>query len=500
MRVLAALALASVLLGAAVPAARGEDKVDDPDVLVLGKENFEPVVNGEELMLVEFYAPWCGHCKQLAPEYAKAATRLKSHDPPIKLGKVDATKEGELANKYEVRGYPTLKVFRNGKESPYNGPRDADGIVEYMKKQVGPAAKPINSVADLEKVIKGSGNYWVVGLFSSSTSPLQSAFVLTANKMRDDFVFLKSSSAEVLKYFNLPADGEAVIAVKNYDDKQTRFTGSGTTEMEKFVNDNALPLVGEFTQSTAKLYQRRGLPIVKAYAKLDKNQNYFVNRIKATAQQHTGKLLFALVDADKASHELREMGLADAKTPLVLEDTKGNKFVHRGEFNAKNVQSFADDFFAGKLEKHVKSEPVPASQDGPVKVVVGKNFDEIVLDESKDVLVEFYAPWCGHCKQLAPIYDDLGRKFKGVDSVVIAKIDATANDYDRDKFSVNGFPTIYFKPAGANPKIMSYDGAREVDAFVSFIEKHAKTKFSLDKKKKKKKKSKDKKKDDAEDE
>ena len=57
-----------------------------------------------------------------------------------------------------------------------------------------------------------------------------------------------------------------------------------------------------------------------------------------------------------------------------------------------------------------RSDPEPTEQ-GPVTVLVGTTFEKIVMDESKDVLVEFYAPWCGHCKQLAPIYDELGEKF-----------------------------------------------------------------------------------------
>lgn len=82
-------------------------------------------------------------------------------------------------------------------------------------------------------------------------------------------------------------------------------------------------------------------------------------------------------------------------------------FYHsRVEDFRKWIQELKD----GNLEPYIKSEPIPETNDGPVKVAVAKNFDEIVTKNGKDTLIEFYAPWCGHCKKLAPIYDELGEK------------------------------------------------------------------------------------------
>ena len=83
---------------------------------------------------------------------------------------------------------------------------------------------------------------------------------------------------------------------------------------------------------------------------------------------------------------------------------------------------------------------------------------------------EFYAPWCGHCKKLTPIYDELGDKMAEED-VVIAKMDATANDVP-EGFDVQGFPTIFWLPKGSK-KPVSYQGGREVDDFVKYIAKEA---------------------------
>ncbi len=107
--------------------------IEEGDVAVLNRDTFAHFVFPKNVILVEFYAPWCGHCKTLKPEYAKAAKKLKEHG--ISLAMVDATKESELAKEYMVQGFPTLILFRKGvKQEDYKGPRKADDIVEYMLK------------------------------------------------------------------------------------------------------------------------------------------------------------------------------------------------------------------------------------------------------------------------------------------------------------------------------------------------------------------------------
>ncbi len=117
--------------------------IEDGDVYVLNRDTFAHFVMPKDLVLVEFYAPWCGHCKRLEPEYSKAAKILKEKTPGVVLAKVDASKETELAKEYMVQGFPTLTLFRKGvKQEDYDGERNAGAIVEYLQKQNDPNWKP----------------------------------------------------------------------------------------------------------------------------------------------------------------------------------------------------------------------------------------------------------------------------------------------------------------------------------------------------------------------
>ncbi|XP_010259370.1 PREDICTED: protein disulfide-isomerase like 2-1-like [Nelumbo nucifera] len=222
------------------------------DVTVLTVKNFEKEVGQDRGALVEFYAPWCGHCKKLAPEYEKLGTSFKKAKTVL-IGKVDCDEHKSLCSKYGVSGYPTIQWFPKGSLEPkkYEGPRTAESLAEFVN------------------------------------------------------------------------------------------TEGGT---------------------------------------------------------------------------------------------------------------------------NVKITTVPSN----VVVLTPDNFNEVVLDETKDVLVEFYAPWCGHCKHLAPTYEKVATAYKLEEDVVIANLDADKYKDLAEKYGVSGYPTLKFFPK-SNKAGEDYDGGRELDDFVTFI-------------------------------
>ncbi|KAM3146670.1 hypothetical protein pb186bvf_001200 [Paramecium bursaria] len=101
------------------------------DVLVLGDDNFEIAQEHFKNLMFEFYAPWCGHCKTLAPIYSEAATLLRPQG--IHLAKIDATVHKNLAQKHQIKGYPTVKFYAHGEVKDYRGQRTVEAIVEFAK-------------------------------------------------------------------------------------------------------------------------------------------------------------------------------------------------------------------------------------------------------------------------------------------------------------------------------------------------------------------------------
>jgi len=234
----------------------------DGNVVVLTPDNFDEVVGGSAGVLVEFYAPWCGHCKHLAPIYELVADALAHVKDKVVIAKVDADAHRELGSRFDVTGFPTLKWFAAGstEAEAYSGDRSEDDLVAFVERQAGVKAK---------------------------------------------------------------------------------------------------------------------------------------------------------------------------KAPQPLDHTV---------------------------------------------ILTDKNFDSLITSvASSHALVEFYAPWCGHCKRLAPDYAKLANVYKNEPSVVIAKVDCDAHKAVCSKYGVSGFPTLKWFPQEDKANPVDYSGGRDVESFVEYINENAHT-------------------------
>ncbi|KAK9240797.1 thioredoxin-like domain-containing protein [Lipomyces kononenkoae] len=440
------------------------------DVVSLTKTDFESFVSEHSLTLAEFFAPWCGHCKALAPEYEQAATTLKEKHQDIALAKIDCTTESELCNEQGIEGFPTLKVFRGGLDavSPYSGQRKADAIVSYMVKQSLPAVSSIDK--DTVENFKTADDVVIVGYFSDNDS--NQTFTKVANTLRDNFLFGATSDEKL-------AAGEgvtvpAVVMYKNYDDNKLVFSGEfSVDELINFAKVESMPLLGEVGPSTYTSYIESGIPLAYLFIDKTEDKEKFTEVLLPLARKYRGEINIATIDANMYGQHAENINLKQEWPAFAIQEIATNyKYAYdqAKEITKDGLTEFLGLFHSGDLSPTIKSQPAPETQDGPVWVVTANTYDEIVLDEDKDVLIEFYATWCGHCKNLAPKYEELGRIFwdneELKNKVVIAKVDTPNNDVPDD---VRGFPTIKLYPAGDKANPIEYQGDRTVKSLADFV-------------------------------
>ncbi|KAB0796259.1 hypothetical protein PPYR_10320 [Photinus pyralis] len=454
-----------------------EDKNKSPEtvpfdefVVVLSEENFTDYTRKHDYVLVEFYAPWCAYCKQLAPQYAQAAKTLSDSESPIKLAKVDATDAISLAEEYEIGGYPTLKYFRNGIPIDYSGERSSDGLVQWVNKKMGPPATDLKDVSSAKAFVE-QDVVAIIGYFEDQSSDDAKIFLEVAAST-GEFSFGITSDPNVFKEFN--ANSGDIFMYKKFDDGTVQFKGElNVDNLNEFLDVESVPLLADFSE--ARYSDGRHYCLLVFLNKSRTGTAKVEEVARSAAKQFKGKITFSTVDINVKDNDfILEFSKVNKKeTPTIRiirieSEREVSTFkLEASTITAGAIKKFVNDFLDDKLQKYRLRQKLPKGWDkGDVYTLVADNFDSVVSDASKDVLVEFCSPTSTHCIEMNQEYEEVGRHFKGTSDVIIARLDVTANELDN--VNVKTLPTFHLYRKGDN-KVIEYGGPRRVKEIARFV-------------------------------
>lgn len=453
----------------------------EDNVVILDNNNIYKAISSHKFLLVMFYAPWCGHSKRLAPEWTKAAKKLQGQ--VVKLARCDASNSTSITQKFGIRGFPTISVFRSGERSEYTGGRSASEIVAWVNRKISPLAI-ISSVEELQ-TSHASNNVIILGIFESATMESRGVAMfheMALMELRQDLVYILTTSEAIRTNLQLPltTTEEYILVLKKFDldrvDIPIIKDIYDESYYSKLVAKYSVPLVQELTAGNAKkLFSSPVQTFFIMFTDISSpGHEPALDLLKQAAAACDELILFVTISSTETAVLTHFEVDAAALPKLIISDmTTGQllRYPFSGALSVQGISDFVQTFFKGQMKPILKSETGSAEDTrGPVWILRGSSFKELVLDSSTDMLVLFYAPWCSICKRLLAVWEVVGPLSAGL-GVVVAKIDATANDVSG--VTVKGYPTVLLFRNGAKSRPLQFDRqGRDAEDVLEFLTQH----------------------------
>ncbi|XP_019397755.1 PREDICTED: protein disulfide-isomerase-like protein of the testis isoform X2 [Crocodylus porosus] len=430
------------------------------------------------------YMRLSGPSQSLAEEFAEAAGQLKKEIPNVRFGKVDVSDQKDLKKEFNIQEFPTVKFFVDGnRKSPIDckGVREASAFITWVKRRLGPSTVHINSTDQTEAIIEAE-ELAVIGFFKELHGGAVEIFYETARDV-PELPFGVTATEEVFASYGIRKDtavvfkkGKPVHSEVFEDGKQNQ------VELTRLIKTFTMDLVIEYNLETSvKIFD---VPvenhILLFTPKNSETFNKTYENYESAAVEFRGKIMFILVDTNETRNgrvfEYFRITEVDVPAVRILNLTSDARYkMPADEVTVENLRSFCQSYLAGKAKQHVSSEEIPEDWDkNPVKVLVGKNFNQVAFNKTKNVFVMFYAPWSHECRKLLPIWDELAEEYENRKDIIIAKVDFTANDIQL--FMLDRYPFFRLFPAGSDNQVVVYAGEHTLEAFAEFLNEQSKPK------------------------
>lgn len=232
----------------------------------------------------------------------------------------------------------------------------------------------------------------VLGVFASKTSEEYKTFDSLAHKLRTKFDFGVTFDASLSK--TLGSSAPAIVLYKSFSSTPSTYTGPfDAAAIEAYLKQESVPLVDDINAQNYQMYIEFGLPMFYYFYNTAAERQSMLDTLNAIGTPYKGAISFVLIDATKFGAHAENLNLKQEFPAIVIHRLdKDLKYTISGKLDQDNIKKFLKDFVEGKVSPILKSAPIPESNNGPVKIIVGKEFDKIVMDPSKNVFVEIYAP------------------------------------------------------------------------------------------------------------
>ncbi|KAL4228418.1 Protein disulfide-isomerase A5 [Mactra antiquata] len=489
------------------PETQWEDEA--PEISHLNDNNWEEFMATHSSVLVMFYAPWCGHCKKMKPEYQEAANTLKADNIDGVLAAVDVTISKKLGDEFKIQGFPTVKYFKDGEFQFDFNERTGDKIVEFMKDPKEPPPPPPPEAAWNEeesevhhltdenfKTFLKKKKHALVMFYAPWCGHCKKAkpeYTRAAEQLKGDSkVALAAMDCTVHRSTCTTHDvsGYPTFKYFNYGKNSQKYMG-GREEPDfiKFMKD---PLNTDTSAPPAPSQEEHWSDVTGyqnvAFLKGDNFDSFL--------QEYNSVLVMFYAPwcghckAMKPAYGEAATLLADenfsgklAAVDATLDPALASRFEVRGYPTIKYFKDgkFAYDYQNSRTTKDLTAfmkdpkAPAPPPPPEPVWSTVKSNVNHLTGDNftsftsSKDaVLVMFYAPWCGHCKKAKPDYQSAADKLSDK-TRALAAVDCTDTKSKDlcDKQEVQGFPTLKLYSRGNF--LTEYNGDRTEEEFFKFI-------------------------------
>uniref|UniRef100_A0A8D2DXG1 Protein disulfide-isomerase-like protein of the testis n=1 Tax=Sciurus vulgaris TaxID=55149 RepID=A0A8D2DXG1_SCIVU len=457
---------------------------EERNLMVLTSAGLTLMLNQTRFLMVLFHNPSSKQSRNLAEELGKAVEIIGKGKNGLGFGKVDITVEKELQQEFGVKKAPELKLFFEGNRSE---PTSCKGVVEstalvvWLRRQISQRAFLFNTSSDLADFVS-IRPLVIVGFFQDLEEEVAELFFDTIKDF-PELVFGVMEIKNTRGRFSVILDSVLVFKKGRIAKRQELINDNNNKQdLQQIIKGHLTDFVIEYnTESKDLIYEMRIFSHMLLFiSKTSEAYGVIIQHYKMASKEFQNKILFILVDTDQPKNKrvFKYFRVSEFNIPCVqiLNLSSDARYkMPSDEITYENLRRFGRSFLSNTAKKHQSSEEIPDYWDqGPVKKLVGKNFNVVVFDKERDVFVMFYAPWSEKCQVLFPVLEELGRKYQNHSTVTIAMINIMANDIQLTP--LDRYPFFRLFPTDSQQAVV-YKGEHTVKGFSDFLESHIKVRI-----------------------